>query len=84
MKWLAAKRINVSFMPTPLCEKFLKVEPPAKMSLRYVFTGKLACTSAVKHLRITSDLLLLCLVLFFFFFLPWHDKAEIACTAVPR
>ncbi len=37
--WLVARRITISFLPTPLAERALKLEWPPETSLRYLLTG---------------------------------------------
>lgn len=37
--WLVARRITISFLPTPLAERVLKLEWPPETSLRYLLTG---------------------------------------------
>lgn len=38
-QWLAARRITVTFMPTPLAEAAMNEAPPADMALRILLTG---------------------------------------------
>jgi amino acid adenylation domain-containing protein len=39
LAWLAAERITVSFLPTPLAEACLELPPPASLGLRALLTG---------------------------------------------
>jgi len=37
--WLVAERITISFVPTPLAERIIRVEWPPETSLRFLLTG---------------------------------------------
>ncbi|HEX7182531.1 MAG TPA: amino acid adenylation domain-containing protein, partial [Thermoanaerobaculia bacterium] len=39
LAWLAAERITVCFLPTPLAEAVLDLEPPPDLALRFLLTG---------------------------------------------
>jgi amino acid adenylation domain-containing protein len=39
LAWLAAERITVAFLPTPLAEAVLDLDPPADLALRFLLTG---------------------------------------------
>jgi len=49
--WIAAHRISVCFLPTPLAEAALKEEWPAECRLRYLLTGgdQLSCRPGGNH-----------------------------------
>ncbi|HET9229165.1 MAG TPA: amino acid adenylation domain-containing protein [Thermoanaerobaculia bacterium] len=39
LAWMAEQRITVSFLPTPLAEACLALEPPANLALRFLLAG---------------------------------------------
>lgn len=39
LAWLAARRITISFLPTPLAQEVLRLEPPPGLALRVLLTG---------------------------------------------